>query len=296
MLAKPTNDLNDDLSDLLGVPSEGARPLPADEASARIRESTPAFQMIACNRCGGTGTTRWGQCFKCRGARTVKARVLKTSPEQRARKRAGRLDRKLRNENANWAAFVEAFPAEAKWIDGNPDFEFARDMRDKVHRYGDLHPNAMAAVQRLTARAAERTANAEARQQEAVARSVEIDTAKIEAAFQARRDAGKKRIALHYAGLFINPMKNSPGALRVKAAKGYDAVYYGKIEAGRFYPSRNCPDEIKARLAIIAADPAAAARVDGIETGICCCCGAELTDPVSIAAGIGPICATGWGF
>ena len=46
----------------------------------------------------------------------------------------------------------------------------------------------------------------------------------------------------------------------------------------------------------VAADPAAAARVSGKDTGVCCCCGAELTDPVSIAAGIGPICAGNWGF
>lgn len=296
MFAKPTNDLNDDLSDLLGVPSEGARPLPADDASARIRESTPAFQMVACNRCGGTGTTRWGTCFKCRGARTVKARVLKTSPEQRARKRAGRLNRKLTKENANWAAFVEAFPAESKWIDSEPDFEFARDMRDKVHRYGDLHPGALAAVQRLTARAAERAAKAASAAQEAVARSVEVDTARIEQAFQRMREAGKSRVALHYDGLYISPMRNTPTVLRVKAARGFDAPYYGKIEAGRFYPARNCPEEIKARLATIAADPGAAARVSGKDTGICCCCGRTLTDPVSIAAGIGPICASGWGF
>lgn len=33
------------------------------------------------------------------------------------------------------------------------------------------------------------------------------------------------------------------------------------------------------------------ARQFGIETGACICCGAELTDPKSIEAGIGPVCA-----
>lgn len=32
----------------------------------------------------------------------------------------------------------------------------------------------------------------------------------------------------------------------------------------------------------------------GRETGICSCCGRTLTNPESIAAGIGPICASGW--
>jgi hypothetical protein len=34
----------------------------------------------------------------------------------------------------------------------------------------------------------------------------------------------------------------------------------------------------------------------GRATGSCSCCGRELTDPVSIEAGIGPICAGRFGF
>lgn len=32
----------------------------------------------------------------------------------------------------------------------------------------------------------------------------------------------------------------------------------------------------------------------GKDSGICCCCGRELTDPQSISAGIGPVCAVRW--
>jgi hypothetical protein len=302
MIPRHPNDLNDDLSDLIGTPSEGARPLPADEAAVRIRDSAPVFEE-SCRKCGGSGQTRWGQCFRCKGKGK---RTFKRPAAERARAKAGRIARKVSREDSNLDAFKTAHPDHWAWIattaatpitDRNHGFvTMVQELPGKIARYGDLHPGTMAMIERGIARDAERAVNAHNRAQEAVARSVEIDTAKIEAAFQARREAGKTRIALHYAGLYISPMRNAPGALRVKAAKGYDAVYYGKIEAGRFYPTRACPDEIKARLAIIAADPAAAARVDGIETGICCCCGAELTDPVSIAAGIGPICASGWGF
>ena len=45
----------------------------------------------------------------------------------------------------------------------------------------------------------------------------------------------------------------------------------------------------------IAADPAGEARLYGMRTGTCACCGRELTDPNSIEAGIGPICAENWG-
>lgn len=43
------------------------------------------------------------------------------------------------------------------------------------------------------------------------------------------------------------------------------------------------------------ADPAAAAVEYGHRTGSCCICGRTLTDPESIAAGIGPICAGKFG-
>ena len=33
------------------------------------------------------------------------------------------------------------------------------------------------------------------------------------------------------------------------------------------------------------------AKAFGLQFGVCCCCGATLTDPKSIAAGIGPVCA-----
>lgn len=38
------------------------------------------------------------------------------------------------------------------------------------------------------------------------------------------------------------------------------------------------------------------AKAHGMETGWCICCGADLTDPVSVANGIGPVCASkrGW--
>ena len=37
-----------------------------------------------CSRCRGTGQTRWGVCFKCKG---VAKKTFKTSPEDRAQNR-----------------------------------------------------------------------------------------------------------------------------------------------------------------------------------------------------------------
>lgn len=68
-----------------------------------------------------------------------------------------------------------------------------------------------------------------------------------------------------------------------------------QAEAQKFTPVRACQETTVSALEKIAIDPAEAARLYGKETGSCSCCGRELTDPVSIEAGIGPICAGKWG-
>lgn len=53
--------------------------------------------------------------------------------------------------------------------------------------------------------------------------------------------------------------------------------------------------EVQKLLAEFEADPLAAAKKYGKLSGRCCSCGRDLTDPVSIENGIGPICATKFG-
>jgi hypothetical protein len=47
-------------------------------------------------------------------------------------------------------------------------------------------------------------------------------------------------------------------------------------------------------LLAIEANPRKAASENGIKTGRCSCCSRPLTDPTSIAIGIGPICLAGF--
>lgn len=49
-------------------------------------------------------------------------------------------------------------------------------------------------------------------------------------------------------------------------------------------------EQAEAALIAVEADPVAAAKANGIETGRCSCCSRALTDPTSIEIGIGPIC------
>jgi hypothetical protein len=74
---------------------------------------------------------------------------------------------------------------------------------------------------------------------------------------------------------------------------GLQPKYLGKITANRIADS--VPDDIKTAILAVANDPLSAAVRYGKTTGNCSCCGRTLTDPVSVEAGIGPICKTKWG-
>lgn len=70
-----------------------------------------------------------------------------------------------------------------------------------------------------------------------------------------------------------------------------------KVQASDdFHPIKNTETKKKVLQAIMDAGPAEAARRYGIELGHCGVCGRTLTDEVSRAYGIGPICRerTGW--
>jgi len=83
--------------------------------------------------------------------------------------------------------------------------------------------------------------------------------------------------------------KNS-GAVYVK--RGPD--YQGKIADGKFIPSKGCYTSTVDAVVAVSANPRGEAVKHGKVTGRCSCCGRELSDPVSIEMGIGPICANNW--
>jgi hypothetical protein len=91
----------------------------------------------------------------------------------------------------------------------------------------------------------------------------------------------------------INVTDNGPGGFGGR-------VWFGRIALdGRFVPSRRVAAELTtavvAALAAFAANPQAQAARFGRDTGVCCFCARELTDPRSIEVGYGPICADRWG-
>lgn len=85
-----------------------------------------------------------------------------------------------------------------------------------------------------------------------------------------------------------------PGVIYVKAVEADQ--YLGKIVDDKYLPTREASQEQVAQMVLIAADPGEAAKVHGVKTGQCSCCGLPLTNAESIKLGIGPICRDKYGF
>lgn len=164
---------------------------------------------------------------------------------------------------------------------------FAKSLCEQIDRKGELSDKQFAACEKMLEKL---TNGADARAKKSGA----VDMTGIETLFATARSNGLKRLAFVAADLRITPAAEKSRNAGGFYVKNGDA-YQGKIVGGKFIASGECADDTLAILSEIAADPAGQARLYGKRTGICCCCGRELTDPESIAAGIGPVCATKWG-
>lgn len=313
--------LDDDLSDLLGdgparvVPAVApAQPfaLKGDsllDAPIRAKHETAAAAAghryeERCGDCRGTGsfysyTGRYvGPCFKCKGKGVL---VFKTSPEAReaARNAAKRLrQQKAETLRANAQAWLEANPAEGEWLRQpiTGSFTFHADMLSALFQYGSFTEKQEASVRKATASAAVRRAQwaAEKAAREEGAATLTLD--KIRAGFDsASKHLKRPKLRIADIEFSLAPASGrNAGCIYVKRA---DDTYLGKITPeDKFITSRDCTATDSATVARVAADPAAAATAHGHEYGQCSCCGRELTNPESVARGIGPICAERWGW
>jgi hypothetical protein len=298
------DDLNDDLSDLIGVPT---KPRPVTPPA----HYQPRTFTEPCAKCGGSGKFIGrngrvvGDCFCCKG---TGKHEFKTSQGERAKGRA-RTAVKAANRAAEKTAWRETHKAELDWLHGvanreetrmgMPPFkywEFPVELRNSLSEHGTLTDGQIGAIRKCMAKEVERT---EARKAAApVADSAGIDSLKaaFDKAIAYTADKGLKlspRVTI--GGMTISPAKATsanPGALYVKAGQ----TYLGKITGGRFFASPDCSAEQQAQVLAFVANPAWAAKVYGQTTGTCCVCNATLTSQWKLR-GIGPVCAEkfGWG-
>lgn len=300
-----SHDLNDDLSDLLGGEiASDADTFARSVLAPRKVTSTVTFEE-KCEDCRGTGrfvgyTGRvLGDCFKCKG---TGVRRYKQSAEQRAKARDAADARKAKAaaeaiEQAN--AWLEANPAEAEWLRQpvTGSFTFHADMLAALLKYGHLTERQEAAVRNATAKSIERKAQWAAEKAKREEGAATLSLAKIRAGFDsALKHLKRPKLRIADVQFSLAPASGrNAGCIYVVRAS--DDTYLGKITPeDKFLTSRDCTAADSETVARVAADPAAAATAHGHAYGQCSCCGRELTNPESIARGIGPICAERWGW
>jgi hypothetical protein len=257
-----------------------------------VLETIPPEIVKDCFKCRGSGRAYGGTCYACKG-------TGKHDPARAKRKAAYVKGQQTKAERTaqRMREWIAAHPAEhASLVDGaNRGQAFCQNMLNALAEWGSLTDNQLAAVRsgmaRLEAKRAEFRAADAARKENAPT----VDVSQIEQAFDRARASGKSKVWLHVAGVRFTPAPangKNPGALYV--TQGTD--YLGKITGGKFQCTRECDAETSAKVVAIAADPKNAAITEGRTTGTCAVCSRELTDPASVAAGIGPICAERFGW
>lgn len=253
----------------------------AIRAGAHIANGGDA--MHTCAKCSGTGMTRWGQCYQCQGKGQRSTRSLAASKA----KVTAAINRENREQafRRDHADVIEFLGRNSDWSD------FYRELNAKLAEYGFLTENQLAAVQRGMAKMAARKAEKAAAR---AAAAPVVDMTAIEKLFATAIDNDIKRPIFRADGIEISRAPatgRNAGALYVKAG----GEYAGKITAGKFHSAYGAPQDTFQRLQAVAVDPLAESVKYARRTGNCGMCGRQLVDPVSIRAGIGPICADNWG-
>lgn len=288
------------------APSENITPFNERVADADLTAmpAGPQFKE-RCSRCGGSGKFRGytgrilGECRACQG---VGFKTFRTSGADRAKARTQAATRKA-NAREAWAADnADVVAWVARRSTGNRPFDFAVSLSEKLAQYGSLTDGAVAAVRKMIAADAVRDAQRAANP--APARPVfTCEVAKVEEAFDRAQAKGVKTPRLHLGAFKVARQRDGSMKVTHTERREYSEMYgdrpewLGKIVGGVFSPGRACrPGEAQALVDGFAAlADAGSLSAFGLRTGICCCCGAELSRADSIERGMGPICASKYG-
>lgn len=265
----------------------------SDASKPAVKKERPTFP---CQSCAGTGiyqATRVHQekshCFACGGKGH-----FATSEFDRKKARAAAAKRKQTKIEIAQEVFSEENPGfVAILVEVSAWNSFASSLKAQYDAKGALSEAQVNAVLNIKAKADATKARKAAEKAEL---SATVDLSSIHAMFDRAKESGLKKPMYRAEGMVLSLAKAgsvNAGSIYVKRK---DGTYLGKVTGNEFKPSWEAKAEDKGTLAKIAANPSQVARDYGKRVGECSCCGRELTDPNSIAAGIGPICATGWGF
>lgn len=289
-----TGSFIDDLQDIPGLNDFDAPASNPHKAIAK-RDNRPTYP---CESCGGTGIYQHPRlhqekthCFACKGRG-----FFYKSTADRYKERAKRAQKKVDTLTAAKTAFNAEYPEVIEGLRSLMSWNnFAASLVEQYEARGTLSDRQVEAARNQIRKAAERDAQRAAAKAEREANAPVVDLANVRALFETAKSNGLKKPGLWFGDLKISEAPAhgaNAGALYVKQ----HGEYAGKIVGDKFKAAWGVKeDAILPDLLAIAANPADVLRVKGKETGRCCCCGRELSDPESVAAGIGPICASKWG-
>ena len=282
-----------DLDDALGSASGQGKPSSNEDIrkDAHIANGGGAADS-PCPRCAGSGRYRGRVksfvCNGCGGSGRVTA--------NRARGMAAHIKGKA-TKAMNYAAWRNENRETLDLFRQFPNAGFLERLLADVDQGNILSQNAIDAGLRVVAKF---QASRKERDKEREKKSGDVGVERINKLFETAMENGLKRPMFRTERLIIKLAKHHPDTLyvcdnAVEDRERGGAAYVGKIVNGRFEARREAePDTLKL-LVRIAKNPLKAAVEYGRSTGICCCCGRELTDPVSVENGIGPICQGKWG-
>lgn len=297
------HDLDDDLDGLFGGAAH-ARPVANDPLiEAVVAHATRQVWRENCPKCRGTGTYRapsqhGHKCFECNG---VGYKEFKTAPDVRKQYRdraAAKRNERAQQVSTDAAQWINDHPAAHGWLvkAASRDFEFAASMLDTLSRYGRFTEGQQAAIDRCVEKSILQQRVWDAERAARVEQAPAVSIAAIETSLATAKGNGLKAPKLRLADfVFSLAGSNSvnAGSIYVKDNRG---EYLGKITGGKLLAVRTCDEETKRSILEVAADPKQAAIAYGKQYGTCACCGRDLTDPASVALGIGPVCASKWGW
>ena len=281
------DDMNDDLG---GNSYAAAKAGEFDiKKATHVANGGTGDNMRECGGCHGTG--RWqgrGRCFACKGAGKVTAR------QDGARKGKATAAKNLEIKRTT---YISTNMALYTFLQGAQSWSgFGKSMFDAIDQYGGLTEKQEAAAYSMMEKAQARDAERADAKATAAANAPTVALDAIEALFAKATDNAIKRPIFRAGTLAISKAPatgRNAGALYVKRTE--DDAYLGKLVGGKFFATNAATAEDEATLHAVAADPTDAAIKYARRTGNCGCCGKGLVNPVSILAGIGPICADKWG-
>ena len=308
-MSNPFDHFNDDLD----APAASSTPMP----SVAKGEAGEGF-VETCPKCRGTGRfisysgRVLGNCFTCRGKGK---QTFASSPEARAksRERATVVRARKLQQRADSIKDVRAtHAAEIAWLERaakrNSEraglFTFPQDVLNKLEQYGSITDGQLAAVQRLMAKDADRAAAS-------FAAAPEVNATKIEKAFEVAREKADRP---GQQGTFVKPLNLTspePDPITLAFRPGtpgttWDGMLFvkrddrklGHIKGGKFFKKYDCTDAEAKAIVACAEDPETAVIAYAKAWKACGICNRLLLKDVSIERGIGPTCASkfGWAF